>query len=75
MDEDNKQDYHKVDDAHQKQLQFTKLQISDSGIKNISNIDYKNRFKGINWTSDPMQELPIKIPKSGSGSEQPLTLC
>ena len=31
--------------------------------------------KGLHWTSDISDELPIKMKKTGAGSETPITMC
>ena len=51
------------------------IHISEDTLKSISNLDYKTRFKSLNWTADINQELPIKMPLlKGAGSELPQTL-
>lgn len=44
-------------------------------MKQLSGIDYTNKFKDLVWTSNINQELPIKMTsKYGPGSEMPITL-
>ena len=54
------------------------IQISENGIKTATQekIFLTTKFKGINWTSDPNVEIPIKMPRtsSGPGTEIPITL-
>jgi len=42
------------------QQQQCPVVISQDGLKTMSKIYYTNKFKGIQWTGDINQELPIK---------------
>lgn len=46
--------------------------MSSQGYKNLVNpID----GKGLHWVTDVNSEIPIKLRKSGPGSEAPTTVC
>lgn len=58
-----------------KEATKTFIWISEDGLKTITDIPYTTKFKGITWTSDINQELPIKMPSEGVyGSEPPTTI-
>ena len=46
--------------------------MSPSGFSKLLNTQ---NGKNVYWTADIKTELPIKMEKSGAGSEYPLTLC
>jgi hypothetical protein len=51
------------------------IHISEDTLKSLStSLDYKSRFKSLNWTADINQELPVKMALKGPGSELPQTL-
>ena len=54
------------------------IQISENGLKTATQekIFLTSKFKSIQWTSDPNVEVPIKMPRAGTGpgTETPLTL-
>ena len=59
----------------QSELLETSLYMSDSGLKNLSHSTYNDKFKGLHWTTDLNQELPIKVQEeNGFGNEKPITL-
>ncbi len=46
--------------------------VTQEGIMKIAGIDYKSKFKEINWTAEVNKELPIQLvlDKSGAGISQ-----
>ncbi|EAR97244.2 acyl-CoA synthetase (AMP-forming)/AMP-acid ligase II (macronuclear) [Tetrahymena thermophila SB210] len=51
------------------------LYCSPEGFQRLASVyDPKDPYKNYNWTLDYTLELPIRVKKSGPGSEQPFTL-
>lgn len=51
------------------------MYISDDGMKHILSVfDPKDPNKNILWTTNYRMELPLRVRKSGAGSEVPITL-
>ena len=48
------------------------VMVSSQGYKKLINSE---DGKGLHWTCDINDELPIKMRSSGEGSERPFTLC
>ena len=48
------------------------VMVSTDGYKNLINSD---NGKGLHWTCDVNDELPVKMRASGVGSERPFTMC
>ena len=46
--------------------------VSMEGCKKVAN---SQNGRGVHWTTDINDELPIKMTKSGEGSEAPFTMC
>jgi len=54
---------HEFDQTH------TPLIMSQDGLKTVSKIYYENKFKGILWTNEMNQELPVKCTDYAQTSE------
>ena len=48
--------------------------LSEDGMKAVAGTDYHTRFKDVAWTSNAARELPVKLARTGLGSEPPLTV-
>ena len=52
-----------------------KVYISEEGMKQLlKEFDAKDPLKNVLWTTNYKMELPIRVKRSGPGSEIPITL-